>query len=73
MLQKNSWALLGGLGSGSVVTVNYKGRLGFASSQNEAMEKELYPWVGVCLADAEYQGSQDVWGRKFKGPVEDSR
>lgn len=61
--------MLGELESGAEVTVNYKGRLGFASSQDEAVEESCIPG----LADAEYQGNQDVWGRRVKGIKEDSR
>lgn len=71
--EKQLGTLLGGLENGAVVSIDYTGRLGFVSSQDEAMGEQLYPWVGVCLTNAEYQGSQDVWGRKVKGTKEDSR
>lgn len=42
-MEKQPGMVLGELESGAVVTVDYKGKLGFASSQDEAVEESCIP------------------------------
>lgn len=68
--------MLGELESGAEVTVNYKGRLGFASSQDEAVEESCIPglecaWQMQSIKEIKMFGAGEsrVSRRTVDGPL----